>query len=392
MTRRCKRAARFLLPLLSLLAVMTASVRGSAEGQIYKYVDESGTLNFTTEWSSIPDKYRTQVERLHPSPSRQPSPPLPKPGPPDVRSVKGVGEYRMGDHDTRYDAERLAVEAAKRNALEQVATYLESVTVATNLDLTRDEIRSYTAGLVLVENQQITPRLEDGAVVIHVELTAKVDANEVAQAITALRANDDARTELAVLRQETDQLQQQLASVNQQLQATTDPQQAQQLAQERQGLLDQTQSNALVSQAWTDYVIAGRVVSPYPWYVVGQARSLVNQAWTLNPTNPHVVVIQKTIAPQTPMPPPPGARRHLSARQTQSLAAQSPTWPSVPPHRIPSVHPFSQSTLPPTIHQFHPAPPQPVARQPFQLPPGSGVQPRAPGEGGHGRGGGGHHR
>src|SRR5262245_37543582 len=117
MSHGCDKAAGFLLCLFSLLAVISLSTQASADDQIYKYVDESGPLNFTTEWSSIPDKYRTQVERLHPSPSRQPAPPLPKPGPPDVRTVKGVGEYRMGDHDTRYDAERLAVEAAKRNAL-----------------------------------------------------------------------------------------------------------------------------------------------------------------------------------------------------------------------------------------------------------------------------------
>ena len=42
----------------------------------------------------------------------------------EVRIVTAQGEYRMGDRDTREDAVRLATEAAKRNALEQVATYL----------------------------------------------------------------------------------------------------------------------------------------------------------------------------------------------------------------------------------------------------------------------------
>jgi hypothetical protein len=39
---------------------------------------------------------------------------------------------------------RLATEAAKRNALEQVATYLESMTVVEGVDVTRDEITTYT--------------------------------------------------------------------------------------------------------------------------------------------------------------------------------------------------------------------------------------------------------
>ncbi len=74
----------------------------------------------------------------------------------EVRIVTAQGEHRMGDRDTREDAIRLATEAAKRNALEQVATYLESVTIVDGLDVTKDEIRTYTAGLVLVLVQDTT--------------------------------------------------------------------------------------------------------------------------------------------------------------------------------------------------------------------------------------------
>lgn len=59
-------------------------------------------------------------------------------------NCNGGGRIPLGDHDTKEDGTRLAVEAAKRHALEQVVTYVESVTTATALDLTRDEIRTYT--------------------------------------------------------------------------------------------------------------------------------------------------------------------------------------------------------------------------------------------------------
>ena len=52
------------------------------------------------------------------------------------------------------------MEAARRDALEQVATYLESVTDVKNMDVTRDDIRTYTAGIVMVLDQKITTRLE----------------------------------------------------------------------------------------------------------------------------------------------------------------------------------------------------------------------------------------
>ena len=48
------------------------------------------------------------------------------------------------------DAIRLAGDQAKQDALEQVASYLERVTIVRDLDVTRDELRSYTAGMVLV--------------------------------------------------------------------------------------------------------------------------------------------------------------------------------------------------------------------------------------------------
>ena len=107
--------------------------------------------------------------------------------------VVSQGDYRMGDRDTREDALRLATEAAKRNALEQVATYLESMTVVEGFEVTKDEITTYTAGLVVVHDQQTNLSLDGDTVVITVDLTSQVDTEEVAQAILALRENEDAR-------------------------------------------------------------------------------------------------------------------------------------------------------------------------------------------------------
>src|SRR5262245_53036543 len=111
----------------------------------------------------------------------------------EIRVVTAQGEYRMGDRDTREDAIRLATEAAKRNALEQVAVYLESITIVDGLDVTKDEIRTYTAGLVLVLEQKIDTTLDGDTIVIRTDLVAQIDTDEVRQAITALRENEDAR-------------------------------------------------------------------------------------------------------------------------------------------------------------------------------------------------------
>lgn len=221
----------------------------------------------------------------------------------DIRVVNAQGEYRMGDRDTREDAIRLATEAAKRNALEQVATYLESVTVVSDMDLTKDEIRTYTAGLVIVLNQQTSTTLDGDVVVIKADLLAQMDTDEVAQAITALRENEDARAQLVAMKQENEQLQEELNAVNQTLGSASTPDQVQQAAQKRKEILNRVQSNAMVSQAWTNWIL----VSPG-----GIPQGLLNSASGLSPANPHVAIAQQIITsrqPQgPPQPPRPGSR------------------------------------------------------------------------------------
>ncbi|HEX7766702.1 MAG TPA: hypothetical protein VF443_08305, partial [Nitrospira sp.] len=232
----------------------------------------------------------------------------------EIRVVTAQGEYRMGDRDTREDAIRMATESAKRTALEQVATYLESITVVDGMDVTKDEIRTYTAGLVLVLDQQTNTTIDGDTIVVTVDLVAQVDTEEVGHAIAALRENEDARVQLVALKQENEQLQQELEAANQALANASTPDQTQQASQQRQEILNRVQSNAMVSQAWTDWVIVSPVVYPYPWVGLAQTHALLNVARGLYPTSPHVAIAQQVIAtrqppvpPQPPSPPTPGS-------------------------------------------------------------------------------------
>ncbi|MDK2745583.1 MAG: hypothetical protein H8K03_14715 [Nitrospira sp.] len=291
----------------------------------------------------------------------------------DIRVVNAQGEHRMGDRDTREDAIRLAVEAAKRNALEQVATYLESVTVVSDMDVTKDEIRSYTAGLVIVLNQQVSTSLDGDVVVVKVDLLAQMDTEAVAQAITALRENEDARVQLAELRQENEQLQQELNTVNQALGNATTPDQVQQAAEKRKEILNRVQSNAMVSQAWTNWVL----VSP-----VGLPQALLNSAGGLYPSSPHIAVAQQIIMNRQPsmpgrtrprmpshelVPPPgaPGGSRTLNEIIYRTPTAQPQT------NTQPMIQGFSQS--PPSVRPPRPQNPGPHSRSaPFLRTPGAG--------------------
>ncbi len=363
---------------------ITASL-GFASTSIYTYTDDAGVQTFTNDFDSIPEKYRHQLtKREFEAPATAPLPAATEPPArsADVRTVTAGGEYRMGDHDTRTDAVRLAVEAAKKDALEQVATYLESITEVRNLEVTRDDIRSYTAGIVKVLDERITTRLEDETVVIRADLTAEIDPHEVAQAIAALRENESARNELMALRAETDQLQQQLEAANRALALAASPDEVQQLTQQRDDLLNQIQANAFVSQAWTSWTYPTLGFSSYPWIGIGGVNGLLVQAQRLYPRHRHLPLAQQTMTamPGTPPAVPPG-----TAPPPPRHSLLVPSAPHVPTHHAPPVLNTQGQTakvgdvvvmptprsVPPTP-QYRPQPP------PYQLHPNHFWRPSPP--------------
>lgn len=226
-----------------------------------------------------------------------------------IQVVSAHGEHLLGPHDTKDDAVRLAMEAAKRDALEQVASYLESVTVSVDFQLTREEIRSYTAGIVTVLHEAVRAEPSGDSVMFYVDLTAQIDTDEVAVALKKLRDEQDIRQELAALKTEYDQLQRELDDATRALSAGLPPSDAQAEADRRVALLNQLQSNALVQQAWSEWIIGGPYVWPYGnGYPNGvSVPNLLAWAGRLHPNNPHVPVVGTIITARTgaPLPPAP---------------------------------------------------------------------------------------
>ena len=139
----------------------------------------------------------------------------------EVRVVTAQGEHRMGDRDTREDAIRLATEAAKRNALEQVA------------DLPRKHHDRGRSGCHERRNPNLyrwvgpcpgarNDTTLDGDTIVDHDRSGqpRLIRKKCDQAIAALRENEDARHQLVALQQENDQLQQDLDAANQALAAS----------------------------------------------------------------------------------------------------------------------------------------------------------------------------
>ena len=368
------------LSVLFLLGVSTHVITApDSRASIYTYTDEAGVQTFTNQLESVPEQYRNRLtsQELDRPPAASSAPPRAVAESPtrsaDSRIVTASGEYRLGDHDTRTDGARLAVEAAKRDALEQVATYLERVTEVRDMNLTRDDIRSYTAGIVTVLEETITTRVENESIVIRAELTAEIDPHEVAQAIAALRENDSAMLELTVLRAETDRLQEQLDATNRALAAAPSAEEVQQLSRQRDDMLNDLQANALVSQAWTSWAYPTLGFYSYPWIAGPGINGLLLQAQRLSPRHCHLAQAQQTIAAQNgALVPAPAHAFNPTLRR--SLLVPSPSMQSrhAPPllnqQGLPAkvgdiVTIPTPRSIPPVMHRSAPQP------QPYQLHP-----------------------
>ncbi len=305
----------------------------------------------------------------------------------ELVTVAAEGDYRLGDHDTKEDGTRLAIEAAKRHALEQVVTYVESVTIATALDLTRDEIRTYTAGVILVTEQRVSTRLDGDQIIIHVDLTAQIDPEEATLAVITLRQNDDARQQLQLLRAEVDDLHEQLELTTAKLAAATSPEQVLSASQQRQDALNRVQSDHVLTQAWTGWALVSPTAYPTPWIGIGQVQGLWAQASRLSPTNPHLVVLQRVLPGPVPAHAVPTAPSTLATAAPQVRSGRPMTMPhpttasaAAPPAAIRHLQPPLR--LPPTFHQLPSRPPI-MHRQPFHVP--SHAAPKSGGGRGRGR-------
>jgi hypothetical protein len=85
---------------------------------------------------------------------------------------------------------------------------------------------------------------------------------------------------------------------------------------QRQDILNRVQSNAMVSQAWTDWALVSPAVYSSSLVGLSQIQAFLNVTQGLYPTSPHVLVAQQVITsrqpplpPQPPAPPAPGTRQ-----------------------------------------------------------------------------------
>ena len=117
------------------------------------------------------------------------------------------GKYVMGDLDTKKKARELALMNAKRMAMEEAGTYLESSSEVRNFELTQDEVHSLASGVIAIKVLEEEWKLSGENLMVTVLIRATVDTSNLSRRLTTLKQNEQSVEEHASIQNQLAQLQ-----------------------------------------------------------------------------------------------------------------------------------------------------------------------------------------
>ncbi len=131
----------------------------------------------------------------------------------DMLVITTEGTAFLGSGITEDDAKKIAINDAKRNALEQAGTYLESHTEVLNYTLVKDELITYTGGLLKVNILNEKRALINDMFAFKVDIEATVDTRLLNQRIEEIRHDYSLKKMLESAREKNKKLEARIAEL-----------------------------------------------------------------------------------------------------------------------------------------------------------------------------------
>jgi len=123
-----------------------------------------------------------------------------------VETFEVTYAYYLGDNETKLNAQQVALRYAEREALERAGVFIESITIVQDYELTKDEIKAYTAGLVELVNQSGEWNIEGANFVYNLTARFRIDTDDVARQIERIRGSRELENQLMETQKETEHL------------------------------------------------------------------------------------------------------------------------------------------------------------------------------------------
>ena len=137
---------------------------------------------------------------------------------PQVYDVETIGEYVMGDNDTKVEARKIAIENGKLKAVEQVGTYLENETIVKSGVISKDDIKTYTSGIIKTSllSEEVS-LLENKTTVLKIKIKSSVDIGVLEKKVKEIKTDKVRENQIVSLQTENKRLLEELEQVSLQL-------------------------------------------------------------------------------------------------------------------------------------------------------------------------------
>lgn len=167
----------------------------------------------------------------------------------EVKIIEADSACQMGDNDSGI-ARRIAVQEAKRKAIELAGTYVESLAVVKNYQLTRDEVKAYAVGLLETEVASEQMRGTTERPEIYIMARSTVDTDIVTAQIAHYRENELLEEQLKAASQENDSLKKERDALVRKLSAVKDKAKAEATRTKLAAVLTREEANDDTARVW----------------------------------------------------------------------------------------------------------------------------------------------
>ncbi|MBI4690465.1 MAG: tetratricopeptide repeat protein [Nitrospirae bacterium] len=216
---------------------------------------------------------------------------LPLPVKAEIKTIDAESSYVMGDNDSKIDARRIAVQEAKRKALEMAGTYIESLTEVKEMSLSKDEITIYTAGVVETEivSEEMRGTAKNPEILI--KARCKIDTAVLIDRINNLRKNEELKEQLEASLKENESLKKERDNLVAKLSSEKDKSKVEDIRKDLDNVLSKEEANDDTRKVWgkfisgTDFFDLREDIKRMTEKELGEALITLKRAIKINPKN-----------------------------------------------------------------------------------------------------------
>ena len=208
----------------------------------------------------------------------------------EVKIIEAESSYVVGDNDTNVGARRIATQQAQRKALELAGVYVESLTEVKNYQLTKDDIKTYTAGIL--ETKVVADELRGTAArrESYIKVQCKIDTAVLLAQIDRYRESEELKEQLDASEKDNEALRKERNVLVAQLQSETNKTKAAETRQKLDTVLAKEEANDEAHTVWIN--IGSQLVQvdgtgrPIKQADLDSSAVVLQKAIKTNPQNP----------------------------------------------------------------------------------------------------------